>query len=76
VELTDGTRLQETVEAPRGSEISFASEAEVVAKFMKLASPSIGEGAAKALAERVLNMERIADAEDIVRALVKPPIDR
>jgi len=76
VELTDGTRLQETVEAPRGSEISFASEAEVVAKFMKLASPSIGEGAAKALAERVLNMERIADAGDIVRALVKPPIDR
>ena len=34
--LKDGTRMEETVEAQRGSETKFASEADVVDKFEKL----------------------------------------
>src|SRR4029077_8703344 len=37
VHLTDGTILEDTVEAPRGSENNFPSAADVVAKFTKLA---------------------------------------
>src|SRR5471030_109892 len=36
VHLRDGTRHDETVEAPRGSENKFASESDVVEKFRKL----------------------------------------
>ncbi len=37
--LKSGVKLEQTVEAPRGSEKSFASEADIVQKFNKLASP-------------------------------------
>ncbi len=69
VHLNDGTRLEETVEAPRGSEQSFASEADVVAKFMKLAAKSVSSAAAERIAGLVLSLERVEDATDVVRAL-------
>ena len=47
VHLTDGTMLKETVEAPRGSEKSFASADDVLAKFLKLTAPRMPQ--AKAL---------------------------
>jgi len=55
VRLADGTVLEETVEAPRGSELSFASEADVVAKFRKLA----GRTLAPSQVERVVEMLEI-----------------
>ncbi|MBS0242620.1 MAG: MmgE/PrpD family protein, partial [Proteobacteria bacterium] len=69
VRLKDGTRMEETVEAPRGSEQSFASEADVVGKFMKLASKSMTSTEAGRIAELVLGMERMADGRELVRAL-------
>src|SRR6202162_6149522 len=36
VHLKNGAKLEQAVEAPRGSEASFASEAEIVQKFKKL----------------------------------------
>jgi 2-methylcitrate dehydratase PrpD len=67
--LGDGTRLEETVEAPRGSERSFASEDEVVAKFRKLAAYRIERSHADRIADLVLHAERLADAAELVRAL-------
>lgn len=69
VHLKDGIRLEQTVEAPRGSEASFASEADVVAKFMKLATHAVPTPAAERIVDLVLHLERVEDAGDLVRAL-------
>jgi 2-methylcitrate dehydratase PrpD len=67
--LKDGTHLEETVEAPRGSEESFASKEMVVEKFMKLARHGMGEAQARELSEAVLDLENIGDARTIARLL-------
>src|SRR5437773_1034272 len=54
VEFTDGTRQAEGTDAPRGSERNFASEADVMAKFMKLAGAVLPDAQATRLAELVL----------------------
>jgi len=69
VHLRDGTRLEETVEAPRGSEKSFASEADVVAKFMKLAAHAVPTPAAERIVDIVLSLEHLKDARELVQAL-------
>src|SRR5260370_16659249 len=43
VQFNDGTQESETVEAPRGSEHKFASEADVVEKFRKLARRTLSD---------------------------------
>ena len=73
VHLKDGTRMKETVEAPRGSEFSFASEADVVAKFMKLAAHAVPTPAAERIVDLVLNLERLEDGSEIVHALALVP---
>lgn len=70
VHLKDGTVLEETVEAPRGSEHSFASEAQVVEKFEKLATPTLGEQQTAALRDAILGMDNLDDASVIAKALV------
>jgi aconitate decarboxylase len=70
VHLKDGTVLEETVEAPRGSEHSFASEAQVVEKFEKLATPTLGERQTAALRDAILGMDDLDDASVIPKALV------
>ena len=60
VRLKDGTQLQETAYAARGSAKQFATEAEVVAKFEKLAS-------------RVLPLAQVAELRDAVLNLEKQP---
>jgi aconitate decarboxylase len=67
--LRDGTRLEETVEAPRGSEQKFASEADVVAKFGKLAGRVFGRGQVDRIVELVLGCEGLADIGTMVHAL-------
>jgi aconitate decarboxylase len=70
VHLKDGTVLEETVEAPRGSEHSFASEAQVVEKFEKLATPTLGAAQTATLRDAVLGMDELEDASVIAKALV------
>ncbi|MDH3239451.1 MAG: MmgE/PrpD family protein [Alphaproteobacteria bacterium] len=67
--LKDGTHLEETVEAPRGSEECFASEQMVVEKFMKLARHGMGETQARELCDEVLALEDLEDAGSVARLL-------
>lgn len=67
--LNDGTRLAERCEAPRGSERSFASEADVAAKFKKLAKHTLPDAQADELCDAVLNMEDLQEAGEIARLL-------
>ena len=69
MKLKDGTRLQETVEAPRGSEKSFASEADIVGKFMKLATHTVGREQANRIVELVLGADKLVRADEIARSL-------
>ena len=69
VHLKNGTNLEQTVEAPRGSETSFASEADIVQKFKKLATHAIGEAKAEAIINLVFGAEKLTRAEEIVQAL-------
>jgi 2-methylcitrate dehydratase PrpD len=69
IALKDGTRMEETVEAPRGSENSFAAEADVVRKFRTLAARTVGDARADAIVNLVLGADRLARAEQIAEAL-------
>ena len=73
VHLADGTRHEETVTTPRGSEQAFASEADVVGKFAKLAGKVLGEGQVDRIAELVLGCDKLDDMGMLVDALAKPP---
>jgi 2-methylcitrate dehydratase PrpD len=72
VHLKDGTVETETREAPRGSEKSFASEAEIVGKFRKLAKGVLTDDQLETLIEAVLGMERLEQASRIPQLLVLP----
>jgi 2-methylcitrate dehydratase PrpD len=69
VRLKNGTRMEQTVEAPRGSETSFASEADVVRKFRTLATHTVSGARADRIAELMLGADKLARAEEIAEAL-------
>lgn len=69
--LKDGTRMEETVEAQRGSETKFASEADVVGKFEKLVKHVFPEKQVSAIRDTVLGLEKIDDASKLAKLLVK-----
>jgi aconitate decarboxylase len=69
VELRDGTRLDETVEAPRGSEASFATAADVIAKFTKLAARRIPQARVDEIVDHVMHAERMPSAAALVGLL-------
>jgi len=69
VKLKNGTHLWETVEAPRGSERSFASEADIVAKFMKLATHTVSRAQANGIVDLVLGADKLSRADEIAKAL-------
>jgi 2-methylcitrate dehydratase PrpD len=69
VALKNGTRLEETVEAPRGSENSFASEAGVVRKFTTLATHTVSAAKAARIVELVLGADKLGRAAEIAEAL-------
>jgi aconitate decarboxylase len=69
VKLKDGTHHEQTVEAPRGSEQKFASEADVIAKFRKLARRTLKDADAERLATIVLGSDKLADVTLLVKAL-------
>ena len=69
--LKDGTRMEETVEAQRGSETKFASEAQVVDKFMKLGKHVFPLPQVEAIRDTVLGLEKLDDAAKLAKLLVK-----
>jgi len=71
VHLKDGTVLEETVEAPRGSEHSFASETDIVDKFEKLAGHALTADRVERLRDAVLGLDNLEDAGEIARLMCK-----
>src|SRR3990172_6217673 len=71
VHLVDGTKMERTVEAGRGNENDFASEAEVVEKFEKLATHVLPRPQVERLRDAMLGLESLKDAAQIARLLVK-----
>ncbi|MGI4939420.1 MAG: MmgE/PrpD family protein [Janthinobacterium lividum] len=69
VTLKDGTRLEETVVAPRGSEVSFATADDVIAKFTKLAARRVPGQRIQRIVDWVMQAEQEADAAALVRLL-------
>jgi aconitate decarboxylase len=69
VHFRDGAVATETREAPRGSEQSFASEAEIVEKFRKLTRAAMREPQQDALIQAVLGLEKLEDAGELARLM-------
>jgi 2-methylcitrate dehydratase PrpD len=69
VNLKNGKHLERTVEAPRGSEQSFASEADIVEKFKKLATHTVSAGKADEIVDLVLGAEKLERAVRMAEAL-------
>jgi 2-methylcitrate dehydratase PrpD len=69
VQLKNGAKLEQSVETPRGSEQSFASEADIVGKFKKLATHVVSDAKADEVVDLVLGAEKLARAEQIAQAL-------
>ncbi|MBV9782916.1 MAG: MmgE/PrpD family protein [Acidisphaera sp.] len=69
VALRDGTQLEETVEAPRGSEECFATADEVIGKFRKLVSRRMPDAAADRLVTQVMGAEDLHSAAELVRTM-------
>ncbi len=67
--LNDGVCLERTVETPRGSEPNFASEAQIVAKFEKLAAHALKRSQAAQLRDAVLGMEKLRDAARLAQLM-------
>jgi 2-methylcitrate dehydratase PrpD len=67
--LKNGSKLEQTIEAPRGSEASFASETDIVQKFKKLATNTFGAAKADTVVNAVLGADKLARADEIARAL-------
>lgn len=70
--LKDGTRMERTVESARGSEHKFASEADVVDKFEKLARHTLPQSRVEQIRDAVLGLERLEDAGRIAALMQLP----
>ena len=71
VRLKDGTRMNRTVEAGRGNENNFASEADVVEKFEKLATKNLPKAQVEKIRDFMLNLEKQTDAGQLAKLLAK-----
>jgi len=73
VELTlkNGSTLRREEEAPRGSEERFASSAEVVGKFEKLAARALPAARIGELRDAVLELEKLGDAARLAALLAQ-----
>ncbi len=70
VRLRSGERMECIKESPRGSEKNFASAAEIVEKFEKLASHALPRARVAELRDAVLAMEKLPDAARIADLMV------
>jgi 2-methylcitrate dehydratase PrpD len=71
VVLKSGRALRREEAAPRGSEQRFASSAEVVGKFEKLAARALPGRRIGELRDAVLGLEELADAAQLARLLAQ-----
>ena len=71
LELKDGKRMQRTVESARGSEYKFASEADIVEKFGKLASKALPPSQVEQLRDAMLGLDKLGDATRIAQLLAR-----
>lgn len=71
VELKDGTNMERTIEAARGSEKKFASDADIVEKYTKLAKKALPAAQIDQLRDAMLNLENLKDASEIARLMVR-----
>jgi aconitate decarboxylase len=69
VELRDGRRLARTQETPRGGDENFASDADVVAKFEKLAGHALPAKRVAELRDAVLGLDKLRDAAELGKLL-------
>jgi 2-methylcitrate dehydratase PrpD len=69
VKFRDGAVERETREAPRGSEQSFASTDDIVAKFRKLTRTVMADKQRSALVEAVLGLDNLADSLTLIELL-------
>jgi aconitate decarboxylase len=74
VEITfkDGAKEVEVREAPRGSELSFASDADIQAKFVKLGLCVFEEPRLKDIIDTIMNLEELSDSRELVGLLQQP----
>ena len=75
VHLRDGGVLEETVEAPRGSERNFPSAADVAAKFTKLAGRVMPSAQVGRIIEAVLDLDRLGEVRTLTDMMVPTTID-
>jgi 2-methylcitrate dehydratase PrpD len=69
--LNDGTVMKRTVEAARGSERKFATDAEIVEKYEKLARKALPRARIGKLRDAVLGLEKLKDASELARLMAK-----
>ena len=69
VHLNDGSLLERAMETPRGSEPNFASEAQVVAKFERLAAHVLKRTQVGQLRDAVLGAEKLKDASRVAKLM-------
>ena len=72
VHLNDGTVLEETLEAPRGSEKNFAPASDIAVKFHKLASRVFAPPERDRIMDMVLNLDALSDIGALAGALRRP----
>jgi len=71
VHLKDGTVLEETVEAPRGSEHNFARAEDIKAKFAKLTRRVLPQAQSERIMGLVLDVENLPDIGVLIQALAR-----
>jgi len=69
--LNDGTVMKRTVEAARGSEKHFATDAEIIEKFEKLAVKALPRAQVRKLRDAMMGLEKLADASELARLLAR-----
>ncbi len=69
VTLRDGTHMERTVEAGRGNEKNFASEADIVEKFEKLATHVLPRAHVEEIRDCVLGLDKLGDCGSLPRLL-------
>ena len=70
--LNDGTRMERTVEAARGSERKFAADADIIEKFEKLAGKALPHAQVARLRDAMLGLEGLDDAGKLADMLAAP----
>jgi len=71
VHLKDGTVLEETVEAPRGSEKTFATAGDIQSKFVKLTRRVLPQAQIDRVIGLVLDLENLQDVSVLIKALAR-----